>query len=203
MFENKYSNVKPSDFSCAPDRPTSLNGNLETALSSGRLPLQNHFLYYELGLGILVPDVGNVSNTNAPEGQPGNLGDAAAQCASQYDRAPAFLLLDFANVGDPIVVVDRLNGVSDASGRTPLPTETPSTATATSRSTTTTNSNIAVIPTTTIAQTPSSQGQASTTSIVPTSSSAAMAIAGSSQDSHFGALSVAISIFFGLSFHSS
>jgi hypothetical protein len=117
VFENPYDVTSPYNFSCTPDRPSSVKGDLSTALSSNRLPLMNHFLYAEGILDIQYPNVSYVSTTNAPSGGVGNLGDAAAKCKKMYNRAPAFILVDFATKGPAIATVDKLNNVQDPVGR--------------------------------------------------------------------------------------
>ena len=122
IFENQYDVTDASKFSCDSNRPGT---DTAGALSSGMLPLMNHFLDDDLfDSGIKVPSVENADNTNADSGDTGNFGDAANRCVSAYGRAPPFTLVDFANVGPAIDTVDRLNGVSGAtSGRRALPTD--------------------------------------------------------------------------------
>ena len=48
IFENPYENLKPSDFTCTPDRPGDVKGNIDRALSTQRLPLMNHCKYLAL-----------------------------------------------------------------------------------------------------------------------------------------------------------
>lgn len=111
VFENNYDNDSPTSFSCDANRPASLNGMTAAALSSGRLPLMNHFLYDVVGNGIEIPAVEDVGNTNAASEGVGSLGAAAANCTAVYGKAPTFILVDFFNVGPAIDTVDRLNGV--------------------------------------------------------------------------------------------
>lgn len=122
IFENQYDVTDASAFSCDSNRPGTDTG---AALSAGMLPLMNHFLDDNVfGSGIEVPSVENADNTNAPSGDTGNFGDAANACVSEYNRAPWGTLLDFANVGPAMDVVDSLNGVSGSTtGRTALPTD--------------------------------------------------------------------------------
>lgn len=117
IFENDYDNTSPTDFSCEANRPGVAVGNTARVISNGMMPLMNHFLYAELGLGIQAPNQTYVTTTNAPDGGLGNLGDAATTCTQAYGRAPAFILVDFFNVGPAIATVDRLNGVTDVVGR--------------------------------------------------------------------------------------
>ncbi|KAI4142336.1 MAG: hypothetical protein LQ341_003241 [Variospora aurantia] len=112
IFENPFGVLSLSDFSCVPERPAIVQGQTSAALQSGRLPLMNHFLDVAISFGIQVPDVGNLSVTNAISGPVGNLGDAAAACASEYTRVPAFVLVNFFEQGSAIDTVDRLNGIT-------------------------------------------------------------------------------------------
>ncbi|KAK4984131.1 hypothetical protein LTR66_008595 [Elasticomyces elasticus] len=119
IFENAYDNTSPSNFSCTPDRPSSVSGNAPAALKANLMPLMNHFLYNSGIFGIETPDWAHANVTNAPNGGTGNLGTAAAACTGAYGRAPTFVLVDFFNVGPAIDTVDALNGVSGStSGRT-------------------------------------------------------------------------------------
>ncbi|KAL8674832.1 MAG: hypothetical protein Q9168_000813 [Polycauliona sp. 1 TL-2023] len=111
IFENPYSVTSLSNFSCTPERPPPLQGQTSAAVQSGRLPLMNHFLDIRLSLDIEIPDVGNLSITNAASGSTGNLGDAADMCTVAYGKAPTFILVDFFDHGSSISTVDRLNGI--------------------------------------------------------------------------------------------
>lgn len=124
IFENPYEVTTPTNFSCTPDRPTSVKDNLSSALSSNRLPLMNHFLYSTSFFDIQYPNSSYVSTTNAPSGGVGNLGDAASKCQKAYGRPPAFILVDFFNKGPAIDTVDKLNGVQDPVGRSDLSSQT-------------------------------------------------------------------------------
>ena len=111
VFENSYNVTSLSNFSCAADRPPTVLGQTATALSSGRLPLVNHFLYTSGGFGIDIPDTANISTTNGQTGV-GSLGAAASDCSAAYGRAPAFLLVDYFDEGSTVSVVNSLNGIS-------------------------------------------------------------------------------------------
>ncbi|EXJ64675.1 hypothetical protein A1O7_01013 [Cladophialophora yegresii CBS 114405] len=121
IFENPFENVDPSDFTCDPDRPSSLQGNSQGAIASGRMALMNHFLYKEGLFDIETPDVDKINVTNSPGNSIGNLGYALSTCNSQYGRPPTFTLVDFFDEGPAIAAVDALNGVASPVGRTPLP----------------------------------------------------------------------------------
>ena len=111
VFENSYNVTSLSNFSCVADRPLAVSGQTATAISSGRLPLVNHFLYTSGGFGIEIPDTANISTTNGKAGV-GSLGAAASDCSAAYGKAPAFLLVDFFDEGSAISVVNSLNGIS-------------------------------------------------------------------------------------------
>ena len=117
VWENPYQVTNPVNFSCLPERPPVLRGNISAAVTSGRLTLMNHFLDTPGPFGIELPDTTHIANTNAPFGSPGNLGDCAANCTDQYGKAPTFVLVDFFDQGPAIATVDKLNGIKPV-GRT-------------------------------------------------------------------------------------
>ena len=119
VFENNYDVTSLSNFTCAPDRPPAVQGNTRMAISSGRLPLMNHFLDTQQAF-FQTPDYGNTTITNAQGGATGNLGGAAANCTSIYGKAPTYILVDFFDQGPAINTVDALNGIAPV-GRAGLP----------------------------------------------------------------------------------
>lgn len=123
IFENAYENTSPSNFSCTPDRPSSVKGNTATAVSSNRLFLQNHFLYEQQAFGIQTPDTADLTGTNSVSNGTGALGSAISNCTSVYSRKPWTVLVDFFHVGPAISSVDRANSVSNSTtGRTSVGT---------------------------------------------------------------------------------
>jgi hypothetical protein len=122
VFENPFEVSSLADFTCTPDRPSSVKGDASAAIKSGRLPLMNHFKGVEQLFGVIVPDVSNISITNAASGPTGNLGSAAAECRTLYGKAPTFILVDFFDQGPAITTVDNLNGIT-AVGRTTPPSK--------------------------------------------------------------------------------
>lgn len=122
IFENPFENIDVSNFSCSPDRPTAFKGNIESALSSNRMPFMNHFLYETGALDIETPDVDSINNTNSPSTTAvGQLGTALNTCEQQYGgRAPTFVLVDFFDEGPAIAAVDAINGITPT-GRKSLP----------------------------------------------------------------------------------
>lgn len=127
VFENPYSVTSLSNFSCTPEQPLTIQGQTSTAVQSGRLPLVNHFLDIEQNFGIQVPDVSNLSITNAMSGLVGNLGDAAAECTAVYGKAPTFLVIDFFNQGSAISTVDKINGITPVGRAGAVNSSTPET----------------------------------------------------------------------------
>ncbi|CAE6997969.1 hypothetical protein CFE70_000585 [Pyrenophora teres f. teres 0-1] len=115
IFENDFENTNPSNYSCNPNRPTNL-ANPSAAQSSGRMFLQNHFLYSTQLFGIQSPNETYVNVTNSASGF-GSLGDALGECTAVYGKPANFVLVDFFNVGPAIESVDRANGVRGAVGR--------------------------------------------------------------------------------------
>ncbi|KAJ6127356.1 hypothetical protein N7523_002968 [Penicillium sp. IBT 18751x] len=125
VWENPYDVTSASNFSCVPDRPSSVSGDTSTALSSNMLPLMNHFLYSSdlSSLGIEYPNASYVATTNAASGGTGNLGSTATRCKSAWNgRQPTFILVDFFNQGPALDTVDNLNNITNAVGRTSLTT---------------------------------------------------------------------------------
>jgi hypothetical protein len=122
LWENYYQVTSHDNFTCTPDRPA--DQTIFGMHSSGRLFLMNHFLYEQQAFGIQVPDIANISATNAFHGpvvdqrrQPGALGDHMLACSNQVRRQPSFVLVDFFNVGPAITSVDIFNGVKTPVGR--------------------------------------------------------------------------------------
>lgn len=120
VFENPFEVTSLSGFSCIPDRPASVKGSASAAVKSARLPLMNHFKGLDQAFGIISPDFYNISNTNAPSGPVGNLGDAAAECQTLYGKAPTYILVDFFDQGSAIQTIDKLNNIIPV-GRSNLP----------------------------------------------------------------------------------
>lgn len=120
IYENKYDNESPSNYSCTPDRPTGLT----TTSTGGRMFLMNHFLYSTQLFGIQQPNDTYVNVTNAETGL-GSLGTSINNCTSVYSKAPNFVLVDFFNVGPAMKSVDAANGVSSATGRKSVTTAQP------------------------------------------------------------------------------
>ncbi|KAK4179673.1 PLC-like phosphodiesterase [Triangularia setosa] len=137
VFETPFNITSPSQFACALDRPSS-SGTASSALSSGMLPLMNHFMYIDLTSGIQIPNVDSIDKTNSPSltvsnDTTGSLGRHAELCAGpgQWGQNPVFVLVDFFNRGPAIETGDRLNGIEGkAVGRTALPAEGNGAATA-------------------------------------------------------------------------
>ena len=121
IFENPFTNTSPSNFTCLPDRPSGVRGDISTALSDNLMPLMNHFLDSSELFGVDVPNVGAIGTTNSPGNAAGALGLAATQCQTAYGKVPNFLLVDFFDQGPAIKTVDNLNGITNPVGRTTPP----------------------------------------------------------------------------------
>ncbi|KAJ4374765.1 hypothetical protein N0V83_001841 [Neocucurbitaria cava] len=119
IFENDYENTSPSNYSCDPNRPTSLTSTSD-ALSSGRMFLMNHFLYESQSI-IQAPNETYAGTTNGQTGV-GSLGESITSCTGVYGKPPTFVLVDFFNRGPAMASVDAANGVTDATGRTNVST---------------------------------------------------------------------------------
>jgi len=124
VFENDFENESPANYSCNPNRPTSLTSP-EQAASSGRMFLMNHFLYSTALFGIQTPNDTYVGVTNAQTGL-GSLGAAVANCTAVYAKPPNFVLVDFFNMGPAMASVDQANGVTNPEGRKSVTTQAPS-----------------------------------------------------------------------------
>ncbi|EXJ95402.1 hypothetical protein A1O1_00523 [Capronia coronata CBS 617.96] len=121
IFENAYDNTNASDFSCTPDRPSSVKGDSQRAIASNRMALTNHFLYKEGLFDIETPDSDQINVTNSPSNSVGNLGYALNACNSEYGQPSTFVLVDFFDQGPAIDAVDAANGVTSPVGRTAPP----------------------------------------------------------------------------------
>ncbi|KAF2200229.1 hypothetical protein GQ43DRAFT_441748 [Delitschia confertaspora ATCC 74209] len=116
VFENKFETTSPGNYSCQPDRPSDVSGQPLEALKSGRMFLQNHFLYSTQLFGLETPNTTYIKTTNGPTGT-GSLGEQLGECRNLYGKAPTFVLVDFFNVGPALQSIDGINGVSGAVGR--------------------------------------------------------------------------------------
>lgn len=122
IFETQYQITDASQFSCLPNRPSSVENDISAAISSNRMPFMNHFLDQSALLGIETPDVDEIGTTNSPStSSVANLGGEAQACKTAWGKAPTFILVDFFNEGPAIATVDSLNGVTNPVGRAALP----------------------------------------------------------------------------------
>jgi hypothetical protein len=123
IFENPFDQLNASDFTCTPDRPSSVRGNPTAAIASNRMALLNQFLDKSAGIaGIEIPDVDAINITNSPDTtQIGTLGHILTSCHTEYGRSPTFVLTDFATEGNAMAAVDAINGVTSPVGRVAPP----------------------------------------------------------------------------------
>lgn len=120
MFETAYGQTSASDFVCTLDRPSSISSAAK-AISSGYMPLINHFL--DTSGVISIPDVSDITTTNSnATSTTGTLNTQGQLCKSEWGIKPTFMLVDFWNVGPAISTADILNGITDATGRTTVGT---------------------------------------------------------------------------------
>lgn len=117
VFETAYDITSNMAFNCSLDRPTSLS-DASTAISSGYLPLMNHFRYKSITSSAEIPNVDDIATTNSPNTTlVSSLAYEAAQCSTEWGTAPVFALVDFYDRGPAIDTADQLNGIT-ATGRT-------------------------------------------------------------------------------------
>lgn len=121
VWENAYDVRNASDFACEPDRPSNTT-TIQQERDSGKLFLMNHMLYWSQAMGIEVPDIRNINDTNSWDST-GGLGKHMTACGGQVARQPTFVLVDFFNVGPAIKAVDIFNGVDTPVGRRNVTTE--------------------------------------------------------------------------------
>lgn len=115
VWENAYDVRNATDFACKPDRPSNTT-TVDQERDSGKLMLMNHMLYWQQAMGIQVPDIRNINDTNSWDGT-GGLGEHMTQCGQVVAKQPSFVLVDFFNVGPAIKAVDIFNGVDQPVGR--------------------------------------------------------------------------------------
>ncbi|KAM3562038.1 hypothetical protein MY1884_002034 [Beauveria asiatica] len=120
MFETPYEVTELTGFNCTLDRPSTagLNKSPTTAMAMNYLSLVNHFKYQRFLGSILAPDADSINVTNSPDtAAAGNFGRHIQQCNAEWGARPNFMLVDFWNVENPIIAVDKVNGLSDITGR--------------------------------------------------------------------------------------
>lgn len=116
VFETAYEVTSLAGLNCTIDRPSGLS-DASSAISSGYLPLMNHFVYQSITSSIQVPNVEIIDTTNSPDtSSVGTLGQSAYECNSEWGTAPVFALVDFYSEGPAIDTADNLNGIT-AQGR--------------------------------------------------------------------------------------
>ena len=116
VFETPYEVTSLAGLNCTIDRPSGLS-DASSAISSGYLPLMNHFVYQSITSSIQVPNVEIIDTTNSPDtSSVGTLGQSAYECNSEWGTAPVFALVDFYSEGPAIDTADNLNGIT-AQGR--------------------------------------------------------------------------------------
>ncbi|KYK57750.1 hypothetical protein DCS_04763 [Drechmeria coniospora] len=130
IFETPFEVSDMSGFNCTVDRPTRARP-VATALSKNYMSLVNHFKYQDVTSSIQVPDVDRIETINSPDtSAEGNLGKHLQQCATEWNKQPNFVLVDFWDKANPLQAADNLNRVSSPVSRKST-TSTPSTGGAT------------------------------------------------------------------------
>lgn len=128
VFETAFTVTSLSGFNCTLDRPSTVS-SAATAISSGFMPLMNHFADTAEILGITIPDVDDIATTNsANTTTTGMLGLSAQQCKTEWGIKPTFYLIDFFSEGPAIDTADAMNGIT-ATGRTAVPAASTETTT--------------------------------------------------------------------------
>ena len=121
VFETHFDVTELDGFNCTLDRPSTLD-SATSAVSSNYLGLVNHFKYQRLTADIQLPDIDTIQTVNsANTNEVGNLGRHLDSCNSEWGTLPNFVLIDFFDEANPLDAVDRMNQVSDATGRTDAP----------------------------------------------------------------------------------
>ncbi|KAB8542118.1 hypothetical protein FH972_025581 [Carpinus fangiana] len=112
MWETPFS---PTDinFPCDQQRPPGLNAEQQDLVPY----LANHNLNVEINLGsfdLLIPNFAQIGVVNANNDSTGSLLNMANDCTAMWGRPPAWLLVDFYDVGDGSVfeVAAKMNNVT-------------------------------------------------------------------------------------------
>ncbi|RBR16675.1 uncharacterized protein FIESC28_06828 [Fusarium coffeatum] len=125
VFETAFEVPELNGFNCTVNRPSKVKDGA-TALSNGMMSLVNHFKYQNLATNseLFVPDTENIDTVNS-EGtsKDGELGKHLQECQQEWGAAPNFVLVDFFEKGQVLAATDKMNGVSDASGREQVSTD--------------------------------------------------------------------------------
>lgn len=118
VFETEYEITSYTNFNCSLDRPSGLS-SASSAITSGYLPLMNHFLYKSITATAMLPNVEDLHVTNSDNTtQVGALAYEAYECYDEWGSvAPVFILVDFYSVGPAIDTADMINGITPT-GRT-------------------------------------------------------------------------------------
>ncbi|KAL4726267.1 hypothetical protein ACLX1H_006947 [Fusarium chlamydosporum] len=119
VFETAFEVPELTGFNCTVDRPSKVK-DAGTALSNGMMSLVNHFKYQSLSTNsdLFIPDTENIDTVNSDgTSEAGELGKHLQDCKQEWGAAPNFVLVDFFEKGQVLAATDKVNGVSDATGR--------------------------------------------------------------------------------------
>lgn len=110
IYETPYQITAPSQYNCSADRGV-----------EGNIPLMNHFMYEKINansmLEIYRPNETYTHTLNSASGE-GNLKTRLEE-SCKFKRG--FVLIDFFNGKEEMSIIDAVNGVTDATGRKPVP----------------------------------------------------------------------------------
>ncbi|OBS17961.1 hypothetical protein FPOA_09689 [Fusarium poae] len=119
VFETAFEVPELNGFNCTVDRPSKISDGA-SALSNGMMSLVNHFKYQSLATNsdLFVPDTENIDTVNSDgTTTDGELGKHLQECRQEWGAAPNFVLVDFFEKGQVLAATDKMNGISDATGR--------------------------------------------------------------------------------------
>ncbi|WXC62164.1 hypothetical protein SNK03_008020 [Fusarium graminearum] len=119
IFETAFEVPELTGFNCTVNRPSKIK-DAASALSNGMMSLVNHFKYQSLATNsdLFIPDTENIDTVNSDgTSQAGQLGKHLQECRQEWGVAPNFVLVDFFEKGQVLAATDKMNGVSDATGR--------------------------------------------------------------------------------------
>ncbi|EGU79075.1 hypothetical protein FOXB_10414 [Fusarium oxysporum f. sp. conglutinans Fo5176] len=119
VFETAFEVPSLTGFNCTVDRPSKIKDGA-TAMASNYMGLVNHFKYQSLSdnSDLFVPDTENIDTVNSDgTSEDGQLGKHLQECRQEWGAVPNFVLVDFFEKGQVLAATDKMNGISDATGR--------------------------------------------------------------------------------------
>lgn len=119
VFETAFEVPTLTGFNCTVNRPSKIK-DASSGLSSGYMSLVNHFKYQSLATNtdLFVPDTENIDTVNSDgTSQDGELGKHLQECRQEWGTAPNFVLVDMFEKGQVLAATDKMNGISNPTGR--------------------------------------------------------------------------------------